>query len=493
MPSRRCDRCLSALAWLPALLVPLWLGGCGWFGNGAEPLPAGAFMSPQAGSADARRSSLTDQPGALPYDNPRAARPVIESERGDTAPPQDPDAPARPTEQPAGDVSETVRRQVQTPAEQALQRASTQQSDRGPDLAPTTGPSLGQFLTVGAVLTSVNGEPIFADKVVRDLEPLLSARARELDLDRFKAVALDEIKRQTQVYIQSEVEYRLAEKNLTERDRQLARALAMNWRQQQVRQSGGAESQARARARAEGRDFDELVNERYKLAMRQVYFQRKELPKIQITANDLRRFYDRNLASRFSEPEAAFFRVIKIGAQQMGGMQPAKDKIEQIRERAVRGADFAQLASEVNHDPVLKRNRGAIGPEGEGIQRGSYRLEAVEQAVWKLEPGEVTPPIQIGQDFYIAKLETKKAGRVIPFDEPSVQAQIHEALRAEQLDALRGRLIKRLEDNAIIHPKPPHYQPALEMAIQQYPRWRGGGSGQPAAGSGQPAAGSGQK
>ena len=149
----------------------------------------------------------------------------------------------------------------------------------------------------------------------------------------------------------------------------------------------------------------------------------------------MRRYYNQNVNTLFTEHGQAQFRVIKIEAAKTGG------RIRRgRRSRTCASVPCAARTSPswraVNDDPHLMRQGGDVG----FVQRGAFAVEPLEMAVWNLaEPGQVTDVVQVGDAFYIAKLEQRKAGRVRPFEEDAVQAQIRKALQGEMLASLRTR------------------------------------------------------
>jgi hypothetical protein len=52
-----------------------------------------------------------------------------------------------------------------------------------------------------------------------------------------------------------------------------------------------------------------------------------------------------------------------------------------------------------------------------------------------------------------------------------VQAQVLDTLQKEQFDLLRAKRIEQLKADAVIFPDPPPIQPALDIALQNYPVW----------------------
>jgi parvulin-like peptidyl-prolyl isomerase len=325
-------------------------------------------------------------------------------------------------------------------------------------------------MTLGAVVVEVNGDPIYANKILGDITPILAAHARESTEEQFHALAREEVQKQTEVLIQTELEFAAAQRNLDTKDQKLADELTMQWRDQQVTQAGGSIEAARARALADGRDFDDLVKEQYRVEMRRIYFQKKEFPKLQITASDMRDYYARHRDDAFTQHDQAKFRIIKIDFEKSGGRDAALEKIKAIQAQLSKGADFATLAGTTNDDDALLQSKGDAG-FGDWIQRGAFANEKIEDAVWKLSPGQVTPVIELAHQFAIAKLDEKQQGMVRGFEQPEVQTAIRRTLEAQQFNDLREKVRKELEKNEIIQPWPPHYDPAVEMAMQMYPVW----------------------
>jgi parvulin-like peptidyl-prolyl isomerase len=371
-------------------------------------------------------------------------------------------------------LSEAVREAVTLP--------SSPPSPATPSTGPTTGPAApsasprapgrttGAFMQLGAVVTSVNGQPIYADKVLASLSRLFAAEARTRDERAFSVFARNEIERQVRSFIGNELEVAAARKNLDTREQELARELATKWRQQQITLAEGSLENARARAAAEGADFEQLVEDRHREILVQLYYQKRLFPRVQVTADDMRRFYQSHVNTMFTTHDEARFRLIRVDVQRTGSRERALEKVQSVRQRALNGEDFAKLAAEINDDPSLKRSGGDAGP----VQRGAFVLEPVEEAVWRLQPGQVTEPIQIGDSFYLAKLESRKDGRVRPFEDEQVQLEIEKELRKEQINAQRDRRRQELLRDAVIFPDPPHIEPIVAMAMQKYPQWSSG-------------------
>jgi parvulin-like peptidyl-prolyl isomerase len=444
--------------------------GCGLFG-GSKPLEPANFLAPPPAQpsapelrTDARRSPADDRPGALTSDPLR----VDPADSGGllVVPGAKPDLSKEVT-----GVSETVRENVRTSADVAQQRAAESGVSTTQTASHATGPTQGEYMTLGAVVVTVNGNPIYANKVISDIAPVLRVKARDSEQDQFQAVVQDEVQKQLQVLVRTELEFAAAQRNLDQHDRDLANQLTMQWREQQVTQNGGSIEKARSQARADGRDFDDLVQEQYRVEMRRIYFQKKEFPKVQVSADDMRQFYAAHENELFTQRSEAKFTLIKTGIDASGGRDQALAKITALRQRIVAGEDFSKIAGTINDDDALLAAKGDAG-FGDWIERGAYANEPVETAIWKLNPGEITPVIEEEKAFFLAKLVEKKEGKSRSFQDAEVQSMIKRALEAQQFQALRDKVQKDLMKEAIIFPDEPNTGPVVEMAMQMYPIWR---------------------
>ena len=387
-------------------------------------------------------------------------------------------------------ISSTVEDAVRPVQEEGFQglngaangaRAAGPSPATSPTAAPATGPSTpaapprspgdapdttGGYQLIGTVLAEVHDSPIFADKVLATVDKALAAQAQQLDERAFRAKAAELIELQIREYISAELEFAMAVRKLEPKDQELARMATIRWAEEQVTKAGGSMEVARQRAAAAGYDFDELKEEQYRWLMRQLYYQKKEYPKIQVSAADQRRYYQENQQREFTSPDRARFRVIAVDKRKAGGRQEALGEINRLLDRVRSGGkDFAELAAEDN-------DRESFKSPVEWFQRGSFVVKEVEDVVWKLQPGQVSDVIETDDAFYIAMLEARQPGGVRPFNEPDVQKRIEDTLRKQQFTALQQKVHQQLMADAIIRYHPKMIELAVEMAMQKYRFWR---------------------
>jgi len=453
--------------WMLTITVMVLLVGCAKDDPGD--LVRTAFARPSAPPDDTRRMTPEDRASLPIYDT--ASVNVFNMNEGLEAQQAQEAERVRVTH-----VSEAVSEAVSLPPEKSALPSTLPAAPAAP-AAPTTpatqpGTSLGSFMQIGAVVTSVNGEPIYADDVLDSLAKLFAAEAKTKDAYAFSVFARREIEKQVGVFISNELEVAAAKKSLDDKEEIFARDWTTAWRLREITLAGGSLEQARAKAAADGMDFDKMVEDKNREVLVQLYYQKKIFPRVQVTAEDIRRYYNAKQKTEFTEQEQAQFRVIRIDGAKTGGTDKALDKINSVRQRALNGEDFAALAASVNDDPALMRAAGDVG----SVQRGAFALEPVEQAVWQIQPGQITEAVKIGDSYYIAKLEVRKDGRVRPFEDETVQKHIERKLRAEQIDARRQQQRRLLMQDAVIYPDPPDFEPVVAMAMQKYAQWASAGA-----------------
>jgi hypothetical protein len=355
---------------------------------------------------------------------------------------------------------------------------------------PTVGASSGQYLTLGGVVAEVNGSPIYANKILAPLDPIFRTRARQMDLERFRLAAADDIRKETLARVMDELEYATAQRALDAEDKRRAEIATMAFRLRLITNAGGSLEVARRKVQQDyGVSFEEYVEERSRHELANIFYQKKILPLIQVTANDIRAYYDKNI-DQYTENEKVRFRVLKVDFKKSGGKEKAIDKADVKHKRATAGEDFEQMVLRENDDPVFTRSDlGEMSP-------ASFAIVKIREALASLRPGDISPIIEDSSAFYIVQLIDRKPGRVRPFEEQvppgggaagdaklTVQDEIRVKLRAEQYRVLRDRHRQQLLGNAILRPSMPvllGQQPpstpqetqmlntALEMALQRY-------------------------
>ena len=137
-----------------------------------------------------------------------------------------------------------------------------------PATRPTRGQSNGTFMYIGTVVAEVNGQPIYADKILSKVDAELSAKAPLLEPGEFRAAATNAILKQIRYDIALEQEFAAAQRNTTPEEQGTAERLAAMWRQREIIKAGGSLAVARRMSLdKDGIDFEEKVKEQYQSYM----------------------------------------------------------------------------------------------------------------------------------------------------------------------------------------------------------------------------------
>lgn len=130
----------------------------------------------------------------------------------------------------------------------------------------------------------------------------------------------------------------------------------------------------------------------------------------------LKAVYDADMA-RFSTPEErrASHILINFGADK----DASEKKALALKARLDGGADFAALAREASDDPGSKSAGGDLGWVRRGLMTPKF-----EQALYALQPGQISVPVETEFGWHLIKLAEVKAAQTKPFNDPSVQAEL---------------------------------------------------------------------
>src|SRR5947207_9567824 len=122
-------------------------------------------------------------------------------------------APTQPTQANGGAANSAAKTQNVNTADDAQLSANIPTTR--PATRPVVGASSGTFMYIGTVVAEVNGQPIYADKILTKVDTELSAKAPILEPREFKLAAISAIDRQINYEIHLEIEFAGAQRNTT--------------------------------------------------------------------------------------------------------------------------------------------------------------------------------------------------------------------------------------------------------------------------------------
>ncbi len=161
---------------------------------------------------------------------------------------------------------------------------------------------------------------------------------------------------------------------------------------------------------------------------------------IKISEKEIKEYYKKNI-DKFKVPAEVKVRhiLIKPKNDTISAQMEALKEAKKIREMAIKGANFAELAKKYSQGPSAK-NGGELG----WFKRGEMVPE-FEKAAFSLKKGEISEPVKTRFGYHIIKVEDIKKGRTKSLKE--VKNQIVEALKEEKVNKKIQNLEKKYSKN----------------------------------------------
>jgi peptidyl-prolyl cis-trans isomerase C len=153
--------------------------------------------------------------------------------------------------------------------------------------------------------------------------------------------------------------------------------------------------------------------------LRQQLVQKEILDKVKVSAGDVQAFYNQN-KDKYVEDEQVRARhiLIRVPSEATPADEAKlKVKADDALKRVKQGENFATLAAELSDDGS-KQSGGDLGffPRGRMVP-------AFEEVAFTLQPGQTSDVLRTQFGYHIIKVEERKSGRALAFDEAKAQAK----------------------------------------------------------------------
>lgn len=122
--------------------------------------------------------------------------------------------------------------------------------------------------------------------------------------------------------------------------------------------------------------------------------------------------------------------------------------ITEIQQKLSAGEDFAELAKQYSDDPGSKDTGGDLG----WFPRNSGFVQEFEEAAFKLQPGQVSPPVRTQFGYHLIKMEERDPAR--PLDEFTVLQNKYQAYQQWLTDLRNSAKIERRWSPESVPPTP---------------------------------------
>lgn len=214
-----------------------------------------------------------------------------------------------------------------------------------------------------------------------------------------------------------------------------------------------------------GLTLDQLRQNFERTFIKEQVERREVMKNMSLTEEEARQYYKAHPTEFMKAPTVTLREIaITVPTETIGGQQTvnvardeaAREKMTAVRERAVKGEDFAALVAEAS-EAGTKANGGIVGPLV--VEELS---PAVATAIGKLKPGEVTEVLKLGNGYRVFKLESRTAAEAEPFDK--VREQIANRIYDTRLPVEREKFLSNLRGNALIEWKDDTYKKMFEQA-----------------------------
>ncbi|MCA1764980.1 MAG: peptidylprolyl isomerase, partial [Desulfobulbaceae bacterium] len=170
--------------------------------------------------------------------------------------------------------------------------------------------------------------------------------------------------------------------------------------------------------------------------------------KIVVSEEEARDYYETEYTRQDTQRG---YRLLQIGISWGGpdsaadSKEKARKRLEGIRNLALQGQDFGELAKSFSKLPSA-RDGGDIGFFSE-----KEMAEVMRDNITGLEPGEISEIIETGKSFQFFRLLTRNLDgtpEFAPFDD--VKEEIIDRLRQEELEKRYENWLKEIQEQAII-------------------------------------------
>ncbi|MCW3148014.1 SurA N-terminal domain-containing protein [Stutzerimonas stutzeri] len=155
---------------------------------------------------------------------------------------------------------------------------------------------------------------------------------------------------------------------------------------------------------------------------------------VEVSEEELQELYQKQIANLSEQRRAAHILIEASDAQ-------AKSKLEELANRLQAGEDFATLAKEYSQDPGSAGEGGDLGFAGRDVYDPAF-----EEALYALQEGQVSAPVQTEFGWHLIKLLGVQSPEVPSFD--SMKSELVRELKAQQVEQRYVEVSKQLEDSA---------------------------------------------
>jgi peptidyl-prolyl cis-trans isomerase SurA len=325
----------------------------------------------------------------------------------------------------------------------------------------------------GGLVLSINGDAVMSDEVISAAMEPLEAIEPSNNYPEFVEQIGPVVKQILDNKIADILLYQEAKKSLSSNiDDEALDKFVEQEVQKYISQFGGNYAEAQANLKKFGfEDWKSFYRAKKKQILIEMYVSRQTSGKQPITHSELLGYYNLVKDEHFAVKGFIEFRLIDIVIEKLIDVNESDTKLaknravllaEEIIEGLGSGEDFAELAKACSHG-----DRAGYGGLWKPVRPPSLvePYNVIEKTAIKMQPGEVSEPIEAGGHIFIVKLEKKQFDESEPFEK--VQQQVEQMLVFEQRKKLVDELFNKLISQADIGNVEEFTEFCLEKLYQQ--------------------------
>jgi len=166
--------------------------------------------------------------------------------------------------------------------------------------------------------------------------------------------------------------------------------------------------------------------------------------KISISDEQMKRYYDGH-PDQFKRPPQIRLRILLIHVDPSGlktDWEKARQKAQDLSDRARKGEDFAKLVQNYSDDTEFKEKGGDTGL----LHQGRLPYDELERVAFDRDAGSISDPVQTLYGYVVFKVEEKHPAQQMAFDDLNkdllrreMQQSATDAKLKEWVDGLRAK------------------------------------------------------
>ncbi len=312
-------------------------------------------------------------------------------------------------------------------------------AERPPVMAPSDD---GAPRLVDTVLAEVNDEVITREDILGPLRPQMEQWRREFSADAFESRCRQVVDMKLREAISHRLVVQAAKTNLTdEQKKEVEAVLGQNVKD--MASEAGSTHSLEVKMKSQGSTIEAEKNRQRERMLIQRYLREKIAPAVHVTHGELLGYYDKVKAERYQRPMQVRLALIMIKKSESATPEQARTLALAVYERARSGEDFGRLAQRYSHDPMAGK-----GGDWGNVTQGSFRVMAVDDALFRLAAGEIGPFIETNDAFYVVKAAERHEARTVPFTE--VQNDLEDELKDKKFNDLVSKYIQQLYEQSYV-------------------------------------------